>query len=224
MRKNLIGLTATLAMLCGGAAQATILTFDEIPGTENIQNHLDYQGFTFTSSHMHFYGCGHAGYEDIAFNGTTKIGYEGDRGSPITMSRQDGGAFNLLSLDVAEFFANGLYPDKPNADFLTITGTLLGGGLVSYNLFLDGINDGPFGTLADFQHFVLPNLFSNVTSLLFTGLRLDGVTSGGVSLDNLEVTDSSTVSVPEPGSLGLLGISLLGLAAARRRRNLASQA
>jgi hypothetical protein len=220
MRKNLIGLTAALAFLCGGAAQASILTFDDIPGTENIQTTLDYQGFSFTSGHMHFYGCGHIGYDDIAFNGTTKLGYEGDRGRPITMARQDGGTFSLLSLDVAEFFANNMYPDKPNAEVLNISGTLLDGSLVSYDFFLDGINDGPFGTLADFQHLALPNLFTNVTSLLFTGLRLSGA-SGGISIDNLEIADS--VSVPEPGTLGLMGISLLGVAAARRRRKQAAQ-
>jgi hypothetical protein len=217
MRNKLMGWAALVAMLSGGAAQATILTFDEIPGTENIQTHLDYQGFTFTSTHMHFYGCAHAGYEDIAFNGTTKLGAEGDWGGPITMSRQDGGAFSLLSLDIAEFFNNGLYPDKPNADLLNLTATLLDGSQVSWDLVLDGINDGPFGTLEDFQHVVLPDLFVNVTELVFTGVRLAASNFGGFSIDNLEVGDP--VSVPEPGTLGMMGMGLLAAAAARRRRS-----
>lgn len=215
MRKNLIGWTAALALLSGGAAQASILTFDEIPGTENIQTRLDYEGFSFTSAHMHFYGCDHVGYAEVAFNGTTKLGYDTGRGSPINMARQDGGTFSLVSLDVAEFFINGLFADAPSADYLQITGSLLDGSSVSYDLYLDGINDGPFGVAEDFQHFVLPDLFTNVTSLLFTGRLLDG-SIAGLSIDNLEIADS--VSVPEPGTLGLMGISLLGVAAVRRRR------
>lgn len=201
-------------MLCGGAAQATILTFDEIPGTENIQTRLDYQGFSFTSSHMHFYGCAHVGYTEVGFNGTTKLGTEAGRGGPINMARQDGGTFSLLSLDVGEFFINGLFDDAPGADYLLITGWLLDGSTVSHNVYIDGINDGPFGLVNDFEHFALPDLFSNVTALRFSGWMLDG-RSAGVQIDNLEVADAS---VPEPGTLGLMGMSLLGMAVARRRR------
>lgn len=214
MRTKILGCVATLGLMAGTSANATILTFDDIPGTENIQTSLTYEGFSFSSTHFHTFGCGHVGYETSAFNNSTHLGYESGRGSPIVMSRSDGEAFSLVSLDASEFYAVN-NPDRPNADILDITGYLLGGGTVSYQLRLDGLVDGIFGPLEDFEHFSLPDLFTNVTSIVFTGLRLNG-SSGGINIDNLEVLDR--VSVPEPATLGLFGMGLLGLGFARRRK------
>jgi PEP-CTERM motif len=215
MRRQILGWTATLGLMATGNANAIILTFDSVPSTDTITTSVQFEDFNFTSAHFHTYGCGHMVYDLITFNGTTHLGYEAGRGSPITMARADGQAFSLLSLDASEFYAV-LVPDRPNANSLQITGYLEGGETVSHTLQLDGLVDGPYGPLTDFQHFVLPDLFINVTSIAFTGLQLNGVL-GGVAIDNLEVADR--VSVPEPTTLALLGIGLISMGMSRRRRS-----
>ncbi len=208
MRRQIIGLVAAAGLMSAGAAQADVLTFDSVPSSETIFSHLTYGEYEFDSEHFHTFGATPY-FDNVVWNGGTFLGYESGRGHAMTMTRTDGGAFNLEALDVGEFF-NYENRDRPNAQLLDITGTLASGGTVSYQIYLDYIFDGRYG-LADFQTFQLPALFTNVTSLVFTGLRLDG-SAGGVSIDNL------VVSVPEPGTLALLGAGLLMVGVSRRRK------
>lgn len=207
----------SLLSVCG-LANAVVLTFDEIPAQETIQTSVDSGGYHFASNHMHTYGCGH--WDLVASNGTTHLGYESGRGAPITMTRADGGTFSLLSLDASEFYPNS-GGDRPNAEFLRIVGTWLDGATATLDLVLDGILADGTGGVVDFEHFTLPSLFTNVSSIVFTGLRFEG-RDGGVAIDNLEVLDgvveTPSTHVPEPGTLALLGMGLLGMGAARRRK------
>lgn len=209
----------SLLSVCG-LANAVVLTFDEIPATETIATSVDSGGYHFTSDHMHTYGCGH--WDLVASNGTTHLGYESGRGAPITMTRQDGGTFSLLSLDASEFYPND-GGDRPNAEFLRIVGTWLDGATATLDLVLDGILADGTGGVVDFEHFTLPALFTNVSSIVFSGLRFEG-RDGGVAIDNLDVeiggvvTPPDSTHVPEPGTLALLGMGLLGMGAARRRK------
>lgn len=212
---------ASLLSVCG-LANADVITFDEVPSHEAITTVVDSQGYHFTSNHMHRYGCGH--WDLVASNGTTHLGYESGRGSPITMTRQDGGEFSLLSLDASEFYPNA-GGDRPNADFLRIIGTWLDGTTASLDLVLDGITADGLGGVVDFEHFTLPAIFTNVVSLVFEGLRFQERSglgfSGGVAIDNIEVVTglgNSPTNVPEPATLALLGLGLAGMGFARRRK------
>jgi hypothetical protein len=99
------------------------------------------------------------------------------------MTRVGGGTFSLISLDAGEFH-NPPAPDRPDAEMLIITGHQLGGGVVTHTLNIDGLRDG-LGGIPDYEHFVLPNTFVNLTSVTFTGLRSDN-SDGGIAIDNLE--------------------------------------
>ncbi len=191
-------LTALVALAFGGQAHAQqVITFDEQAPTENsILGSIECttsggSGFRFSSDHFHLIGIGNTSvFSDYSSNGTPHIGYESVRGFPILLERLGGGNLSLRSLDAAEFYFQ-LNPDRPDAQRITITGNQAGGGVVTHTINLDGIYDGP-GGVTDFQHFVLPGTFVNLTSVVFTGLLTNGA-SGGPALDNIEYQ----VSAPE---------------------------
>jgi hypothetical protein len=96
-------------------------------------------------------------------------------------------AFRLESFDAAESFS---MRESMWARQIVLTGNLIGGGTVQESFSLDLVNDGN-GTLNDFQSFVLPPTFENLTSLTITGVG--NTPRNDFSLDNLHFR-----VVPEP--------------------------
>ena len=185
MKKIIAVLVSALGLVAVETAGAEVLSFDEInPAGNPTRTSLscgETNGFLFRSDHFHVVGT----VTDTGFSsdGTTHIGYESARGLPIAMSRVGNGTFSLQSLDVGEFWA-GSVPAHPDAETLVVTGIKQGGQTVSHTLTLDGMHDGA-GGVVDFQHFVLPATFVDLTSVIFTGLRAGGQ-DGGLAVDNLE--------------------------------------
>jgi hypothetical protein len=186
--RNFVGfLVVGFVLTLGARADAQVLSFDELSPTDiPILGSVvcaNGTGFRFHSDHFHLVGG--TVTQDFSSNGTSHIGYESGRGFPITMERVGGGTFSLHSLDAGEFYA---VPgnERPDAETITIVGHQPGGTMVSHTITLDGIHDGA-GGVADYQHFVLPATFVNLTSVVFTGLRA-GNLSGGIALDNFQYT------------------------------------
>ena len=198
-------LALSLAAVPQLAAAATI-TFDAVPSTGNpIITALTTQGFDFTSGHFHTIDVPLA-----ADNGTIYIAEEGGSlGQPITMAPTGGGVFSLTAIDVGEPLNDASFP---NATTFRVVGNLFGGGTVTALFSIDGLFDGA-GGIMDFQTFLLPATFINLTSVVFDGLLATGG-PGGIGLDNIVV--NQTEAVPEPASLLLISIGLGALAARRR--------
>jgi hypothetical protein len=163
-------------------AVATI-TFDEFTGSGNPQfATLGTKGFTFTSDHAHvvnepglclFGGC--------ISNGTPYIGEEaGGLGQPITMTRDGGGRFKLVSVsaggqfvDAAAAAAGGF----PNASVLFVDGTKASGAHVTATL--------PLSSSPVFSSLALPTTFRGLVSITFFGNN--ATNSGAFGLDNIKV-------------------------------------
>ena len=91
-----------------------------------------------------------------------------------------------------------------------------------------GINCGSFGASSTFAlteagstFFILPNPFYSMT---FQSGQLNNFTPTGTQTINgsLDVVFDNSAEVPEPASVGLLGLGMLGLYAARRRNKKAA--
>ena len=196
------GLFFCLCLLHATSAWALTIDFESLPagGCLATDTPVSTQGFTFSTPASNFFVC-NSTRANLPSNGTITIGSE--QPTVTTMTRDGGGTFPLVSIDLAELFV-GL----PAADQVQIDGSLAGGGVVSVTFDLDGINDGP-GGLDDFETFLLPGGFSDLTSVVFTGLNSQGQ-DPRFTFDN--------VVVPEPATALLLCGGMVALAARRRSR------
>jgi len=116
----------------------------------------------------------------------------------ITLSRADGGAFTLTSINLSTLIPGGTSPA------VVFTGVLAGGGTVTQTFT---------PTVFGFQTFVFNSSFINLLSVSW---HQGTEESRAHQFDNI-VVNSST---PEPATMVLLGSGLLGVGAQlRRRRN-----
>ena len=207
--KSLLGLG--LWGIFASSSQATVIDFEDpnITGSPFFTS-SSYNGFDFTSTHAHTIAdptdspC-----VSCAANGTQYIFSE--LPSELTMTKTGGGAFSLQQFDASE---PRTYVTFGNTSVLEVIASFIGGGTSTESFLLDGIlPNGPSGDLADFETFFLSSAFTNLASVTFRGFNSVGDISGW-ALDNITV---NTSAVPEPGMLGLLGLSLVLLGFRKRR-------
>lgn len=184
--------------LAASTSHATLIDF-ETATTDIFTTVQTHQGFDwdFTAAGW-FVGPQDTAYcPDCTSNGTSKLVAAGDSGdtSRVIMTESGGGAFDIFSLDGATANVNEI-------NQLLIEGTLMGGGLVSALLDIDGT----------FDSYAIAG-FTNLVSVSFSSYNSGSYNFGGFSIDNINLTGS----VPEPGILSLLSMGLLSLGLTRRR-------
>jgi len=201
-------LFALLLMPLTGKTDILTIDFESVPagGCLNIGDSFTTQGFDFSTEGSNFFSC-NSTRSDLPSNETNYVGSESP--SITTMAATDGATFSLISIDLAELFVG-----REGYDDVRIDGILLGGGTATSMFTLDGVNDGPGGE-ADFETFLLSGGFSNLTSIVLTATDSS---NPRFSFDNIVVDTMMTTSVPEPGTLALLGVGLAGIGFARKRK------
>lgn len=150
---------------------------------------------------------GNTSLSDVISNATTSnhtfLWRSGATGSPAFISQMLNttvGQHYTLSFDL---FSGGTSSTNPAA--------------VHFDAFFDGVVEYSFTNVTmNWTHFEFTDLIatSTLTELKF-GSRND---PSFTRLDNVSVIGATNNSVPEPTSIALLGLGMLGFAAARRRK------
>lgn len=199
-------LSAAFLLSAAGGANAAVIDFEDVAvasgtytGAAIVNGDFNSGGFQFDFSTDHHHLANDVFYNS---NGTTYLGVDDWNGNEVlTMSLLGGGLFDLASIDFGEF------------DSLTSTSAISVSGSGGENILitLDGIGDG-VGGVTDFQNELFG--WTNLSWVTFDAVD-EGTGVHSWSMDNINVSYSS---VPETGTIAMLGLGLLGLGFGRRRK------
>jgi hypothetical protein len=198
MNKFLTAALLSFAAIFSLPANATLIDFEGDSGyAQNSGDFFDIDGYRFTLTDVSGGFLTVTAQSDLIEGTTTKL-FAANH-SILTLSRVDGGSFDLLSVDVGGSWEDQAiwhrWADKVSIfdGSATVDVTLLGQGAVF--------------------HATNTN-FLSVSSVVFSPTGSRGTSDFEFNIDNISLRAGA---VPEPESLALVGLGLLAIVARRRK-------
>jgi hypothetical protein len=192
--KNLVFSAALAgALLSAGAAQAAVITFAGLPGSNGSAFSGPYveDGFSIVKTAGDVFE-GHS-FGNPAPSLVVGSVFEGGTGGALSLTKVGGGAFTLTSFDFTSFGGVGSW---------SIAGSLNGSGVYALN------GGGNFG--AAWQ--TIAGNAAGVDTLVFS-LNAEGTS---LNLDNIALGDVGRVPEPASWAMMIIGFGLVGAASRRR--------
>lgn len=189
--------------LCSAAASAVVVTFDPLTNstTAVLPGGHEEAGFQFApdaGSTLLVFGSTNPSY-----TGSAAIALAGGRYPGMTLNKLDGSAFTLHSIDLSEWASEAPF----EVVFTGYFSDPIHGGFGGFGFWTQGVFvDGAFGN----QTFNFGSYFNDVVYV-----EIASRSGQRFQFDNV-VLGPPANEVPEPGSIGLVALGLVGLAARRR--------